>query len=170
MTAAGTGYRYAFGVFVLVVDVLVFVSAHILLYTRREYQPIKSWDPKILLLMPYSLILSACWAPAREVWGDDLWTAGQVLWFLLGSGAVFATGLMLPARRLVLLGRAERAKIAYARGLIPIGSVVAPPTPGRLLTEAVLFLIPFFVAPAIFLAYDTSADWSNHHFSYWNYG
>ncbi len=117
--------------------------------------------------MLWGLIPSALWAPYREVFGE-VFSAGTVAYFILFSGGIFAASIIAPMRRLTLLFRSERAKIAFAKGLIPEADLVHPPTDLRLVLEAIGFVTPIGLMVIIFVQFDTSADWSSHRFSYYN--
>ncbi len=49
----------------------------------------------LMITLPYALVLQSLWVPVREIWGEQLFTAGQVLMFLLVGGAVLGYAIRL---------------------------------------------------------------------------
>ncbi len=78
MVQAGSGYRLVVGWVAVGINCVLFVGGAILLYWRRDFQPVKSWSPALLSVLLLTLIPGTLWVPVR----------GKPLQSLLGGHAV----------------------------------------------------------------------------------
>ncbi len=175
-SGAGSGGRKLLGTFVLLLDIFIFVTAHVLLYLRADKQPLKILNPVLLSTMMFFYFPMAFWVPLREM-GVISISCGSVVWLAVLTALTFAIPILIMGYRLVLVSAFERNKIAYALSQLHPSQQTTEKTidmvryfqTSRMLFLSLIALTPPLVYVPIFLAFDKSYDWDAHHTcSYYN--
>ncbi len=116
MPAGGEGYRVVLGGIELALDIACPIIGLILLYTRRNYHPLKDMNPVLLATTLTHFLPSVFWVSLREVVGSKALgvTCGRLVWIYNICLLTFAVPWIVFAYRLYLVSDFERRKIAFA--------------------------------------------------------